>query len=342
MARIAMPMGFAIYVAFVSFSRNVCADPLPGVAHPALRGKNQILANQSKANATFSATSSEDNVRHVHLISGSTHARSWTANVTKNHEIFSSLHAGTQYTYVDGAAARFLLDDEYAPQWLKVRVLQDVLRRELMNGGAKDDTFVVWIDDDIVVTSPKNWIVDMVERMSPSAEMLLAADAGEPASGVNTGVILLRATPQALQMLNDVWAMTTHKVGDATLGTCKNQACLHEQEAVNILRRTSPEFEAMAQVVQPVEDSFNINTFYRATHHDPKRRMWVYYDADPDEFRWDSRPGLSMCHVTGMQAELRKEMIDECLQVAEDAFMREARLQGHPMKHNVPAPPIFA
>jgi len=148
-------------------------------------------------------------------------------------------------------------------------------------------------------------------------------------------------TPAALQLLDDIWSMSTHTAGDATLGTCKNQACLHEQEAVNILRRTNPVFESMAQMVRPVEDDFNINTFYRITHHDPKRRMWVYYDEDPNEFRWEPDRGFNMCHVTGMEPDLRKALIDECLSVAEDTFMREAKIQGHPRLADVDVPLIF-
>lgn len=306
--------------------------PLPSQAEPqrpSLRG-----------NLT-SKTTGDAPPHRVHMVSGSTRSRPWTHNVTRNQQIFSSLHAGMDYTYVDGDAARFLLQDNYAPQWLKIRVLQNLLRRELMDGGAKCKSFVVWIDDDIVVTSPKNFVEDMIARMSSEAEMMMSADAGDPKSGVNTGIMLLRVTPKSLQMLDDVWAMSTQTVGDATLGTCRNQACLHEQEAVNILRRTSTDFEAKTQVVYPVEDDFNINTFYRATHHDPKRRMWVFYDEDPGEFRWDPKAGWNTCHVTGMEQELRKEFIDECLDVAEDAFMREARGQGHPREHGS-SPFIFA
>lgn len=337
-----MPSALAIFLALASLASPARGGFPASAPGPALRG-NRTRANNALVNESLPCAKRAADVAHrVHFISGSTQARPWTINVTKNHELFSSLHTGVQYKYVDGSEANSLLDDVYAPQWLKIRVLQDVLRRELMDGGAKADAFAVWIDDDIVVTSPRNFVEAMIQRMSPGAEMLFAADAGEPASGVNTGIILLRVTTKALQMLDDVWAMSAYRVGDATLGTCRNQACLHEQEAVNILRRTSPAFESAAQMVQPVEDDFNINTFYRATHHDPKRRMWVYYDADPEEFRWETRPGLSMCHVTGMEPELRKELIDECLSVAEDAFMREARLQGHPMGRDDPRPLIIA
>merc|ERR1712048_1360796 len=208
----------------------------------------------------------------------------------------------------------------FAPQWLKIRILQEAIRKT----GAKGHPYILWIDDDIVITRPEGFVKDMIARLGPEQDMLIALDAGDPSSGVNTGMMLIRSTARAMTLLNKIWKMTEHQAPGGTLGTCRNQECLHEQEALNILLKTDESVKAAVTVVNPVEDTFNMNTFYRWTHHDPKRRKWFYYDSDPDEYRWDEDRGLNTCHVTGMEPELRMDMIRRCLSIADASFMLQA------------------
>lgn len=253
----------------------------------------------------------------VHIVSGTMQTRPWTENTTRNHILFASLHDGFDYTFVSEDMAPDLLNPRFAPQWLKIRVLQEAIRKR----GAKGHPYILWLDDDIVITKPEGFVEEMIGRLRPEQDLLIASDAGDPKAGVNTGMMLIRSTARGMALLNKIWKMTEHVVPGGTLGTCQNQQCLHEQEALNLLLQTDESVRDAVNIVNPVQDTFNMNTFYRWTHHDPKRRKWFYYDEDPDEYRWDTDRGLNTCHVTGMEPELRMDMIQRCLQVADTAFM---------------------
>eukprot|EP00927_Polykrikos_kofoidii_P083657 TRINITY_DN8619_c0_g1_i1.p1 TRINITY_DN8619_c0_g1~~TRINITY_DN8619_c0_g1_i1.p1 ORF type:complete len:535 (-),score=82.77 TRINITY_DN8619_c0_g1_i1:79-1683(-) len=259
----------------------------------------------------------------VLVVSGSTVWWAWTHNVTWNQHLFTAMHDNLDYAFVDVEASQGLLGgrESYQPQWLKIRILQDLL----MAGAGAVYRYILWMDDDIVVTSPNNFIEDMMDRIGEDQDLLLAEDAGDPNGGVNTGIMLFRATQRSQGLLDSIWSMTAHKAPGGTLGTCRNQRCLHEQAAINVLREQDPQFRSAVRVVHPVEDEgFNMNTFYRRSHVDNERRIKMKYDKDPERYRWSPDRRLNTCHVTGMARSLRAAMIDTCLQVAEQEFMQKA------------------
>lgn len=262
--------------------------------------------------------------RGVLIVSGSTSERDWTENVTRNQQLFANLHGDLDYAFVRPDAARGLLasSTDYQPQWLKIQILRHLIQSE--NGWRSKHPYILWMDDDIVVTSPRNFVEEMVGRMGPEDEMLIAKDAGDPKGGVNTGMMLLRASDGAMDLLNSIWAMTSEPAPGGTLGTCRKQRCLHEQAAINILRERDSKLRAAIRVVDPVEDAFNINTFYRRSHRDFTRGMKISYKNDPDQFKWAPNRGLNTCHVTGMEQKLRVNMIGACLETAQSAFMHDA------------------
>lgn len=262
--------------------------------------------------------------RGVLLVSGSTAERDWTENVTRNQMLFANLHGDLDYAFVGPDAARGLLSSskDYQPQWLKIQILRHLIHSD--DSWRSKHPYILWIDDDIVVTSPRNFVEEMVGRMGPEDEMLIAKDAGDPKGGVNTGMMLLRASDGAMDLLDSIWSMTSEPAPGGTLGTCRKQKCLHEQAAINILRDRDSKIRAAIRVVDPVEDAFNINTFYRRSHRDFARGMRINYKNDPEQFKWAPNRGLNTCHVTGMEKKLRLNMIGACLETAQTAFMQDA------------------
>lgn len=262
--------------------------------------------------------------RGVLIVSGSTAQRDWTENVTRNQQLFADLHRDLDYAFVGPDAAHGLLasNKDYQPQWLKIQILRHLIQSD--DSWRSKHPYILWMDDDIVVTSPRNFVEEMIDRMGPADEMLIAKDAGDPKGGVNTGMMLLRATDGATDLLDSIWALRSEPAPGGTLGTCRKQKCLHEQAAINILRARDPEFRAAIRVVDPVEDAFNINTFYRRSHRDFSRRMKISYKNDPEQFKWAPNRGLNTCHVTGMEHHLRANMIGACLETAQVAFMQDA------------------
>eukprot|EP00746_Dinoflagellata_sp_MGD_P013732 gnl/MRDRNA2_/MRDRNA2_129807_c0_seq1.p1 gnl/MRDRNA2_/MRDRNA2_129807_c0~~gnl/MRDRNA2_/MRDRNA2_129807_c0_seq1.p1 ORF type:complete len:563 (-),score=107.43 gnl/MRDRNA2_/MRDRNA2_129807_c0_seq1:327-2015(-) len=264
----------------------------------------------------------------VLLVSATTHIRPWTFNVSKNQDQWTSMHRSLNYEFLSEDKTAGLLKDGFAPQWLKIRVLQDQLRNALLNNSYD---FILWIDDDIVITSARNFVEDMVDKMGPEHHMLIARDAGDPDSGVNSGMMLFRTSHQASLLLDQIWKMSSHIVWKSrrtslkvTLGTCKNQECLHEQEGINLLRSKNRKFKSSVKVVPPVDEDLNMNTFWRETHFDDTRRKWIEYDKDPEEYMWDETKEMNTCHVTGMVEHLRTAYIDDCIIAAQRAFKRKA------------------
>jgi len=75
--------------------------------------------------------------------------------------------------------------------------------------------------------------------------ILIARDAGDR-SQVNTGIMIIRNTPESLHMLHQIKDLQNypfvHNDQQMTLGNCPNQQCLHEQQAFNHLLENDIEF----------------------------------------------------------------------------------------------------
>merc|ERR1711939_567385 len=100
----------------------------------------------------------------------------------------------------------------------------------------------------------------MLQRLKPEEEMLVAKDAGDPSGeGINTGMMLVRSSAKAIRMIEKIWSMSAQRALGGTLGTCRNQKCLHEQEAIDLLLKRDKEFRAAVRVVEPVQEDFNMN-----------------------------------------------------------------------------------
>jgi len=241
----------------------------------------------------------------VTILSGSDSQREWTMHVRENHRLFAKLH-GYRYEYAHMPWWKNASGGK-EPQWLKVRAL--LARLQCTNS-----EFLLWVDDDIVFTTKADFISTMRTDMHDKS-LLIANDIR--LDQVNTGIMLFRSGQESVGILEKMWAMS-----DTSLGYCLDQSCFHEQEALNTLIKHG---EVVAHVVNPVNELYNLNTMWRASHYDEARktiiktrrgqeiatteqRMYLNYDEkDPPEQRW--RWGMNMAHVSGMTPSCRAPML---------------------------------
>lgn len=223
------------------------------------------------------------------LLSATDHARAWTILIQQNHQHFCDRnhiryhHIVQPHPEMEGTM----------PQWSKIRWLLDS-----MGTGYE---YVIWIDDDIVITRTRNFFQEFLTQ----APLLVIRDAGDPLQ-VNTGILIVRDCPEAHSILSKIWEKRkTH------LGKCPDQTCLHEQEALNQLLKEDPKVMHHTKIMMPREGGRNLNTFHRESHHDWRRKRFLNYADDPVTYSW--KKGDNTCHCTGMSEELRMRKIQECL-----------------------------
>ena len=119
-------------------------------------------------------------------------------------------------------------DKERHPTWSKIPALKF---------GLQDSSFdyVVWMDDDIVITNPEITLSSFVDKHNfrkSEACFLLSSDIpNEPSTFMNCGIMFVKGNnPKTLHLLNSAWAY-----GD--MCPLVRQNCGHEQEALNFLYR---------------------------------------------------------------------------------------------------------
>jgi hypothetical protein len=242
----------------------------------------------------------------VYIISGG-ESRPWTQAITYNHEEYARKN-GHSYRFVPGNSAA-----PRKPYWSKIRQLID----ELANPTLPKVNWILWCDDDIVITALDSdmlgrWQHDMVAK---GKDVSVSEDPAK-FTVVNTGMILVRRSERALRLLQDLW-----RFGSGFLSNCPQDRCLHEQQALRNLYNFGvagdPDRYKNILLVVPQRrkaDDFNINTFHRESHYDPCREAYRDYDSDASHSRW--APGDFTCHVSGMNMHLRAKLLAECLEAA--------------------------
>jgi hypothetical protein len=190
------------------------------------------------------------------------------------------------------------------PQWSKVLWLLEGMDSSTCN-------YLMWIDDDILITNFNDFVTPLLHQLRDSKkDVLLVRDAGQP-DQANTGIMIFTNSIFSREFLKTLWRLRQEPVGNTTLGTCRNQTCLHEQEALNmLLQRHRDVYDDRVMVILPREGAQNLNTFHRESHYDRRRHIHLVYDADTPSFRW--KPGDNTCHCCGMEEGLRMEKIKEC------------------------------
>lgn len=263
-----------------------------------------------------------DKTTNVQLVTASTTNRPWTEQIRRNHQDYCDRN---RIIYTNHVGSVPSMPKDIQSQWLKIYFLLQELQKQQVNVNT-----VVWMDDDIVITSPFDFIRAFENELNQAGKHIyIATDTGDP-NQVNTGIMLLRNTPETIEMLKLIQSMTNQPVYEnnkqvSTLGTCPNQSCLHEQEAFNLLLRTNPKFREKVMIFNSVDltqPHRNLNTMNRFSHYDYKRELPLEYNDDPSRSFQGIRNNhpqimLNTCHASGMSAVLRDKIINQCVEIYE-------------------------
>ena len=276
--------------------------------------------------------------KRVLMISASDRNSNWVEKVRHNHRKYAK-SANMRYESINNLDKYIKNECEISgtketcqKQWTKIPYLMDKLK---INNS--ENEVVIWIDDDIVITKNNNFLKKYIDIMIENdAHFLVAEDPSPEVSKTNTGIIIVRNTNIGRGMLQKIWMLREDDNG--YLGTCKNQSCLHEQQALNmILDDTySPKavigldnakhYENEGVIVVPQKnENINLNNMYRVDHYDYNRKIKLQYNDGYNKYDKDIS---TTCHVSGMASkgcihncneivDLRGELIDECLLTAE-------------------------
>lgn len=214
-------------------------------------------------------------------------------SVIENHRSFAQ-RRGYAYWWHSGSMVE---EQGWQPYWSKIAQLRKQMQRH------PEETAFVWIDDDIVLT---NFAVDMFQAALdryPNASVLVTKDAWVEASALNTGIIIVRNTERAHEIMEELWLLAKEPREDGvSLAHASQRLCLHEQEALATLaRRTrcgSGGIQVLPQRGYGDLEGFNLNTFLRWSHFDGSRDQLQIYDHDSSGSQW--RRGDFAGHCTGL------------------------------------------
>lgn len=261
----------------------------------------------------------------VMMVTASTNHRPWSDTIQTNQQDFCDRNRIIYRNFIGKLSQ---MPDDIQPQWLKVYYLEELLTQ--LQTAQNEKTAVntiVWMDDDIVVTNPSDFIRKFEKDMiDANKHILISTDTGD-VNQVNTGIMLIRNTAASLEMLKKIKNKTSQPVTvrhgvETTLGTCKDQSCLHEQQAFNQLLREDVDFQSKVYIFDSVDLRYsdrNLNTMNRVSHFDKKRDLYLDYENDNPKrsFRTlQHYPDITLntCHASGMTSALRNNVIEECAQ----------------------------
>lgn len=298
-------------------------------AHAAARRhclQNETLAAEEQmrqdqglpAGAGGAATNAPANGSHANprtggmlLMSGANrNSHGAVQEVIANHQEFAAAH-GYSYWWHSGNMAQE--EGVRQPYWTKVAMLRRKLRDEPWLDA------LAWVDDDIVFT---NHNVDMLQEAlarAEDADVIVTEDPVTHITPLNTGVVIVRNTQRARDLLDELWRRATAVRTDGlTLGGASQVFCLHEQQALAEMKAEGwPGIAVLKQRVQhsPAAvpgssrgsgfraNGFNLNTFLRWSHYDARREETLWFRDDPEETMW--REGDFLGHCSGLAAERR-------------------------------------
>jgi hypothetical protein len=235
---------------------------------------------------------------------GDESAVAFAENVITNQQAFARRHGFAHEVHIGN----------YAHPWIAYWHKIDVLLRELR---APDPPEVlVWFDLDLVVTNPPLSMLHDVLAAYPSEKMILTQDAhvGSLIPGidhaerfVNTGVIIVRSSPEAERVLERLLDHGREHRNAAYLPQETNT--LHEQDAFNSLL-SGPRKHVWRRHVAVIPQRFgalNLNTF--------ARNIYDAHFKDPLHAEWTS--GDFTAHCTGLRQQLREWCIADSIEAAE-------------------------
>jgi hypothetical protein len=245
----------------------------PHHAITAIERARQVLFQESSVGTPIEHPDiSQNNHGDVTLVTIATPNRALFADTTERNQRAYAYRHGYNF-------AKFTrtLDASRPEEWSKIKALYNVLR----NPDFAQSKWLLWIDDDIMITNPTiNLESFIAEHAGEDTQIIIAQDAyshrGVP---INNGIFLIRNSDWSKDFLRRVWIAGADK-RYLTRGTS-----LLEQQTMTYLLDGEPERVA----ILPTRA---MNSFLRdRSYHDSDDKVWA--------------PGDFAAHATGMPAELR-------------------------------------
>lgn len=215
--------------------------------------------------------------------------------VANNQQAFSEKNGYTYRVYEENLALETdpeAGDVAFEPYWSKIAGINMILNNQ--EPSIKDEPeWIVWMDDDAIISNPDFRFEDVLHHYTSLQEdlnFIVTTDSLSQAIEsvpLNSAVLFIRNNDWSRDFFRQVWEMRNTKVEGKpyTYGTCPNQECLHEQQAITNLLFTHPELAEHARIIpqrdyfDPVE-GWGINTFRRESHYDVVRNQHLEYSGD--------------------------------------------------------------
>ncbi len=250
---------------------------------------------------------------------------------------------GYQYVEHDTNLAIEVLADgtevTLEPYWSKISAINQILNGVENQVGEKPE-WIVWMDDDLVVTNANFRIEDILLQqgvLEGNTHVIVTQDSMShaiPEIPLNTAMIFVKNDSQSREFFKKLWNMHKTEIPNRsyTYGDCPNQTCLHEQQALTDMVKNDPSLDGFVKIIpqrDPVSD-VGVNLFHRWNHYDINRSLELSYGGDHPSTRFDKNdPKAAFVQCTGLATNGVKEgeqvasnqrlkCIDELLKTAAD------------------------
>lgn len=232
---------------------------------------------------------------------------------------FSLLTAANHqaYAYARGMQYRYVIPEEYMeelgarrPYWMKVFALRDLLQCEHIPEGS----WVMWLDDDIVITDFSN-NAPMPDRyiklFSKDYQVLVTDDINK--AKLNTGIILVKKTEETRHLMQHWLFFSDHPVH----GYEPQGKTLHEQEVLRnfmsdaMFTELNSELRLVKIVPSRRDDiALNLNTFKRegfVKDSDWQTNIWT---PDDGEKKWKEGDAFVHCGANDYKPKIIMHTLD--------------------------------
>jgi hypothetical protein len=256
--------------------------------------------------ATFFQQPDNCSSRGVTLMSGSDRNTPFIEDTVANHISFAQRVCYDYWWHKGNMAA------PRQPYWSKIAMLRHALQQQ------RQQEVLVWIDDDVVFTNFKQNMLDLALSEHPNDDIIVTTDASRKIALLNTGIIIVRRTERAKELLDEVWARGLRGRRGVSLAFASQDHCLHEQEALQEMYLEG--YPGIAVINQRNQDAgegerseqgFNLNTFLRWSHFNSKRQLHQRFPDDSTGSKWGH--GDFTGHCSGMSTVRRAVCVSSLL-----------------------------
>lgn len=280
---------------------------------------------------------------------------SFNQPVIGNHEAYAEKHGYHYVKFVENLANNFEATytqepGQTLPYWSKnagmLRLLNLLAPQKFPEEVRKYlPKELIWLDDDAVFTNMGIKIEDVVNHYAPpesQTHLFLTQDImHEIGFDLNTALLFTRNSPESRLVFSEIWNRRLKKVGESAYRNCPDQSCLHEQAALQDLKKLDTYNTSKYVRVIPQRDfndpagGWGVNTFHRANRHfDGTRNQYLDYSVDDHTGRW--KEGDFIGQATGMAS--KGALRDEEGRLGETQNLRELYMKQLVDAANPPLP----